>query len=187
MDGKKISLFFLIIWFSCNLFAQQDQQEKQLQEVVELDQLGLINNTEIIGAEQKDQSVSEPYLFHSLFPSSLPDAGNFASVIQHGNVNQASLTQTGNRNSFGLLQDGNRNRYEGLLVGEENLIRVFQIGNNNFLQQDLAGSNMNLEVIQEGNNHKFTQIERDGTSPAYQVRMEGNNGMEIILKHEVEP
>jgi hypothetical protein len=182
-------LFLLIVFLGTFMHAYgqlQDIEKEQYREFVELDQLGIINRpNEIIGGDQRNQQVFTPSQGSSLFPSGLPSQGNYAGILQYGNNNTGSIIQSGQQNSFGLLQEGNNNQYEGLLSGESNFIRVFQLGNNNRVSQDLWGTNMNLEVIQEGNYHHLIQVERDGTSPSYQVHMQGNNGMEVIINHEV--
>ena len=181
---KNIHLLVMMV-LMLPLWAQTGQDEKELEEVAELNQLGLIHSEEIMGAGQTKQNQAiQQDNYASLFPTGIPEIGNVASMIQNGNNNDASLLQSGNGNNFGLLQDGNKNAYQGSLSGEDNLIRVIQRGNHNSVTQQLEGSQMNLEVLQEGNNHELIQTETAGNSPAYQVHQQGNNGMKVILNHE---
>lgn len=181
----KIIHLLVMMMLILPLWAQNSDGDKEMEEVAELNQLGLIQSEEVMGAEQKRQHQAlHQHDYARLFPSGIPEIGNVSSMIQKGNHNDASLQQSGNGNNFGLLQDGNKNSYSGTLSGEDNLIRVIQSGNHNSVVQQLEGNQMNLEVLQEGNNHEFIQTENAGNSPAYQVHQQGNKGMKVIVKHE---
>ena len=182
---RKQTLLIILALLILPLWAQQEQ-DVQLEEVIELNQLGLINTNGLNGQKQTPVApvVAQMDEYRSLFPAGIPEIGNSASVIQQGNHNSASITMTGDRNSFGLLQNGNNNDYEGAISGEENLLRVFQLGNNNFISQDLSGNNMEMEIIQQGNNHELIHIDNSGLSPAYQINQTGNNGMRIIIEND---
>ena len=110
--------------------------------------------------------------------------GSHVYIEQQGDGNVAEWVQNGSNNSFSLRQDGNGNVQEGYLSGEDNLIEVLQQGNNNKLIQELEGTGMDLGVRQFGNEHEFIHIEKSGTSPAYQIRQEGDHGMKIKIEHE---
>lgn len=182
---RKQALLIILALLFLPLWAQQEQ-DIQLEEVIELNQLGLINTNGLNGSKQTPAVpvVSQMDEYRLLFPGGIPEIGNSAMLIQQGNQNNATITMYGNRNSLGLLQNGNNNDYEGVISGEENLLRIFQMGNNNFISQELTGNNMEMEIIQQGNNHELIHIENSGMSPAYQIQQTGSHGMKIIIEND---
>jgi hypothetical protein len=183
---RPITLIVLIILiFTISLQAQTTNQE-QLEEVIELGQLKLLSKGIITPIGEKNTPVITEYFSANpdlLFFSGTPECGNTSVIYQEGDYNQTSFQQTGNRNNFGLLQKGDSNQYDGTINGDENFIRVLQLGNGNHVLQDLKGNGMQLDVIQEGNNHEVIQIEKDGTSPDYQIHQQGEHGMQITIEH----
>jgi hypothetical protein len=177
---KYYIILFLLILLPIQLFSQQENE--QIEEINELRQLGLLNG--IILTEDEGNTINLNELIRQgeyglVLPEGLPANGNEGLIYQEGDYNQATLNQSGNSNNFGLLQKGDNNQYDGTINGDENLIRILQLGNGNNVLQDLKGDGMQLDVIQEGNNHEVIQIEKDGTSPAYQIHQQGENGMQI--------
>jgi hypothetical protein len=177
LRSKKI-LFLMLLTIPVLMVAQTEESD-DLQEVVELDQIGQYD----IDADGDLLNVISPLDDASIANQNSP-GGNHAVIVQHGNDNSAILSEEGDQNNFGIYQHGNANEYEGILVGENNLIRVLQVGESNFVSQDLGGNGMRLQVIQEGSNHEVYQVEKDGSAPAYQIHQTGEAGMKIIVEHQ---
>jgi hypothetical protein len=181
---KTIIFTLLIGLFISGIQAQET--EENTRQVLELDELGLLTKGIVTPMNGESTPVISEYLSSNpdlLFFYGIPEQGNTSVIYQEGDYNQAELNQAGNSNNFGLLQKGDNNQYDGTLNGDENLIRVLQLGNGNNVLQDLEGNGMQLDVIQEGNNHEVIQIEKDGSSPAYQIHQRGEHGMQITIEH----
>ena len=187
MKAAKLRILFITLLLGlCYSGIKAQEPEENTQQVLELDELGLLNKGIVTPIDGASTPVITEYLSANpdlLFFRGMPLQGNAAAIYQNGDNNQATLNQTGSSNNFGLLQKGDGNRYKGDLNGDDNLIRVLQLGNYNNVLQDLEGNNMQLDIIQKGNHHEVIQIEKDGTSPAYQIHQQGENGMKIIIEH----
>ncbi|GAO30103.1 hypothetical protein [Geofilum rubicundum] len=182
----KTILLALSIGLIASAGIQAQEAEENTQQVLELDELGLLSKGIITPIDGESTPAITEYLSTNpdvLFFSGTPEQGNTSVIYQEGDYNKANLNQTGDSNNFGLLQKGDDNLYDGTINGDENLIRVLQLGNDNKVFQDLEGDGMQLDVIQEGNNHEVIQIEKDGTSPAYQIHQQGEHGMQITIEH----
>ncbi|MFW6275676.1 MAG: hypothetical protein ACOC2M_03480 [bacterium] len=178
MLSSKIILFVMLLITPVLIVAQTEESD-DIQTVVELEQIG------------QNDSDSDRDLFNIISPlddafmenQNSPD-GNHAVIVQHGDENSAILNQEGDRNHIGVFQHGDDNDYEGTVAGENNLIRVLQFGESNFVSQDLGGNDIRLKVTQDGNNHEVYQVEKDGSSPAYQIHQTGETGMKIKVEHQ---
>ena len=175
-------LFSLTFFFFSALSSQNVDANKVDEEVIDLDQLGILNEDGTISTSFYD--TDRQIMMKARQRAENQRTGSYVYVEQQGNRNVTEWLQQGPNNTFKLKQDGNDNVHTGYLRGEDNLIEVLQQGNNNKLTQELEGTGIDLDVSQFGNKHELIHIEKSGTSPAYQIHQEGDHGMKIKIEHE---
>lgn len=180
---KKLIFLVLIVLFAIPAVFSQEPGDDIDEEWIELGQMGIINDDGTISDNNHPWANGQLTIKDRERAETRP-AGNQVYIEQQGSDNVAEWMQEGSNNSFSLKQYGNDNVHEGYLRGEDNLIKVLQQGNNLKLTQELEGTEIGLDVSQSGNEHELIHIEKSGSSPAYQIRQEGNHGMKVKIQHE---
>lgn len=184
MKRTKILVFVLFLIASQLIFGQQENNKteeaflQQIQSSVAInyseDGMDFSNKIQI----QQMGSGNDASINQTFTGTNFP--GNFAELIQNGNINDATLTQSGSGNIHSITQHGRGNMFEASVIGDNNSSTIEQYGRENIINQDLVGNDMTFTLTQRGNNNEISQIENDQQSRQYEIMQDGN-GMKLII------
>lgn len=187
-------LVYLIVFLFC--FAKVNAQENLVEHLLELMQVGVVENESLLNNTVIGQLGNENNIVVKQEQSGL--LNNSIYSIQFQTENQAGITQQGSGHSTILVQDGSQNKVNTWSVGSKTLTKAYQYGNGNTLNSYIdnegmlpksnslmqVGDNNNLEVALLGNGDKwFERLPK--TVEATQIGE--NNNLELILDHSILP
>jgi len=202
MELKKFSAyFFLILFASISLFAQENQTT--------VFQSGNANISEILQIIQgaMDQNPSNNSLIEQFGEHNIVKVSqsihqkretNTGIILQDGNLNEAileqigvsnisNITQEGSENFTKIQQEGNQNLAEISLIGNNNQYTLIQSGNGNQVIENYIADNLNISIIQDGNNNVLNSNSTKTFLINNMKIVQKGNGIKMILNSSFLP
>ena len=156
---RTVTYGLLLVLFSCNLQAQNEQDFKQF---------GLQQQQEAVQKAQKEKNFS---------------GNNTVTIQQIGYQNYSNIVVKAQQANIDVKQLGNQNNLELYKSAREINQSLIQKGNNNNINDFSANpySASNNQILQYGNNLNYTSYGSNSISDAMKIIQRGNSGSLLII------